>query len=711
MFERRLKQLAFLFVVVLAVISLRLVDLQVIHADDYREQAQSALLRPAKTLEPIRGRILDRFGTPLAADEPSWQISVDYSVLSGVALEKGRVSRDSVDALWPMLADFSGEDVLELHERADRIVKRITLWREKISAYHGYDITLREERQPHPLVTGLDDQQQIDARLRFASFPFVEIEHGVHRHYASHPAFPHILGRVGAVSAEHLDDDPFSADDFKRYLPTDSIGIMGVEHLAEASLRGSRGVIQHDRRRKTTRHLEPSHGQDAAITIRCDLQTAMYELLERRVPELLPNDWTGASAVVVDVETREILSLVSFPGYDANRFNRDYSALRDDMRHTPLRFRAVANGYEPGSIMKPMTCLAGLDSGRIGVNSLIDCDGYFDRERFENSFRCWKISGTSRRMAHGGINAAEAITGSCNVFMYELGNRLGVGTLTNYYEMAGLGKPTGTGLREERWGINPTPSWLNSERNMRVTPGIAWNLAIGQGQVIVTPVQAANLMAVYASGVRRELTLIAGDDGRPIYELPGTAAEWQAVRDGIFGVTNSPDGTAYKRAHWTNDRYALCGKTGSATTRPAPISYKIKYTDAMNVEHVRIFPAKIRKNAIKRLVREVPDAAFDPDKDVSVHEVFPAPTDDPDDRHAHAWFAGYLQRITSRGRQIRGETPKIAFAVLVEYGGSGGQVAGPVAKDVAKLICDILGPDLDPDHPPAQDYPCNVGIS
>ncbi len=710
MFEKRLKQLAGLFVLVLAGVVARLANLQVIHGDENRERAQNALLRPARTLLPIRGRILDRFGTPLAADEPSWQISVDYAVLSGDAVEKERYSADMLHEMWRSLTAFSGEPLPMLQDRGRSIVDRIRLWRRKVSEYHGYDVTLREERMAHPIVSGLDDQQQIEARMRFDEFPFVKIEHGVHRTRTRHPAFAHLLGRTGAVRARDLKKDPFDEDPFRRYLPTDSIGLTGVEEMAEATLRGSRGVVQHDRRRKTTQHLEPQHGHDVALTIRCDLQTEIYRLLEQRVPELL-SIWTGASVVVLDVETREILGLVSYPGYDPTTFNRDYQKLRDDMRHTPLRFRCVANGYEPGSIVKPLTCLGGMVSGIVGVDTTLHCDGYFDRERFKNSFRCWQISGTTRRKAHGDVNVAQAITGSCNVFMYRIGDGLGVGGLTGNFDMAGLGLPTGIGLMEERRGINPTPTWLATKRNTSVTPGIAWNLAIGQGQVIVTPVQAANLMAVYASGKYRAVTLLAGNDGRRVWELPGTRAQWSTIRDGIFGVTNSRTGTAYKKAHWTNERYALCGKTGSATTRPAPISFEIKYKEQDDVARTAIVPGKVRKFAVERFLLKHPDAQFDPKDDVSVAKVWPEPTDDPNNRHAHAWFAGYLQRIRSDKTPIRSETPKIAFAVMVEFGGSGGRVAGPIARDIAQLIYDTLGPNLNPDEPPVEHDPCDPGVS
>jgi penicillin-binding protein 2 len=125
-------------------------------------------------------------------------------------------------------------------------------------------------------------------------------------------------------------------------------------------------------------------------------------------------------------------------------------------------------------------------------------------------------------------------------------------------------------LREEAAGINPTPSWLMDHKNVRATGGIARLYAIGQGEVSMTPVQVANLMATYASGRFRPLTLIRRSEDTPEWTLPIAPAHWGAIRRGIFGVVNDPNGTAYKHAHFEHPHWVLCGKTGSATAHPWP---------------------------------------------------------------------------------------------------------------------------------------------
>ena len=695
MFERRLKFLLLCLAVVLAVVVLRLIDLQVVHAAYYKQEAKRALLRPPKTLPFVRGRILDRLGNVLAQDEPRWNICLDFDVLTET------VNADDGDAhpvnlVWDALADFSGETVEALRERGRRIVHRIDRIRAVVSRYHGYDVTIREQLTAHPIVTGLNDQQQIAARERFSGMPFVKIEHGAHRVYDRSMSLGHLLGRLGPVDAAALQNDPNGDEALARYLPTDRLGIAGVELLAERTLRGRRGRFQRNRRGDVIEDTPAVLGEDVSLTLRLDLQNDLYALLEEMIPTLA-KDSPGGSIVVLHVPTREVLALVSYPGFDANEFNTRYEELRTDTIHTPWRFRAVANRYEPGSIVKPLTCLAGLGSGAITLSSTFDCDGYYlDNDR--TKYRCWRISGTDRRKAHGAVTVEEAITGSCNLFMYHVADLVGVHGLTSYFEMAGFGEATGIGLVEETKGINPTPSWLNDRRGVPATAGRARNYAIGGGELSVTPLQAANLMAVYASGLKKGVSLIRSVSPPPSWELPAHAEHWAAIRSGLFRVTNDVNGTAYRTAHWSNGRFALCGKTGSATSQPKPISYRIRYSNQDGAKAELVIPAGAKKQAVKDFRRRFPDARFDSNRDVSVESVWPPPkAPGSSDQHSHAWFAGYLQRVMPGGQPILTGTPPIAFAVLVEFGGSGGYTAGPIARQVAQRLCAILGDELDPD--------------
>lgn len=281
--------------------------------------------------------------------------------------------------------------------------------------------------------------------------------------------------------------------------------------------------------------------------------------------------------------------------------------------------------------------------------------------------------------------------------MYRLGQRLGVGALTSAFDMFGVGEKSGTGLREEVKGINPTPSWLMTHKNLTATKGLARLFAIGQGEISMTPVQVANLMATYASGRFRSVSLHREDPEKPEWILPGAQEHWSAIRQGIYGVVNDPNGTAHKYALFEHDRYVLCGKTGSATTSGWPTSYTITYQDTDGVERHETVPAGSKGPAIERFIAEHPDAVFEA-TDVRIATRWPLQPPPPNENHAHAWFTGFLQDTYATGQPDWSVSPRIAFAVLVEFGGSGGRVTGPLARRIAEELTRVLGPDLDVNH-------------
>ncbi|MCH7812897.1 MAG: hypothetical protein IID40_02635, partial [Planctomycetes bacterium] len=391
------------------------------------------------------------------------------------------------------------------------------------------------------------------------------------------------------------------------------------------------------------------------------------------------------------------LALVSYPSYDPNRFNEVYRFLREDTDRLPLRFRAVSNRYAPGSTIKPLTCLSGLMGGQIRLDTREECTGYLF-PNVHDRWRCRMVHGTRLRKAHGLVNVVEALTGSCNVFMYRTGIAVGVDTLCNFFHDVGFGRLSGTGLREETTGINPTPSWLNKVLNRRVTPAHARLFAIGQGEVSVTAVQAANLMATYAAGSYKHVGLIQGRGDDREWELPVTPAHWRAIRQGLYAVVNSPFGTATKYARFEHPRYALAGKTGSATTHRRPISFRIAYRDAEGRDTFTVLPAGSRKQAILDFEALHPQVALEPGA-VTIQDRWPPVPPAAGGRHADAWFAGYLVPIDGAGRPLLEVMPRVAFAVLVEYGGSGGRVSGPIGRQVAAILLETLGDELDADGP------------
>jgi penicillin-binding protein 2 len=698
-FETRLKVLLAVLAIALVVIVTRLIELQVLKAEHYRRRAEAVLLLEPKALPFVRGRIVDRFGKLLASDEPSWDVCVDYHILA-LDPQDEDVSpelRDEMDEMWADMVRFSGLTRAELDERVQNTVARVQQIRAAVAQRRGFDDPVREETTGHPVLTDLDDQEQVAARFLLGRYPWVAIEDSTRRIYHDAASLGHVLGRIGLVDADTIRDDPWADDPLARYLPDETAGLTGVEKAAEPILRGRRGLRRLNREGEVVEEIAPQAGRDVELTLRHDLQDRLYALLDRELRSRPQS--SGGAIVVLDIATRELLALVSYPAYDPNRFQEDYPALLSDTRRLPLRFRAVANRYTPGSIVKPLTCLAGLATGRIGLHETILCTGYLYPDRPDMRPRCWLIHGTDQRKAHGEVDVVSGLEGSCNVFVARVGERVGGDDLTNFFDMFGLGRVSGTELPEETPGINPTPDWLAS-RNIPLTPGRVRNFSIGQDQVELTPVQAANMVAVYASGVYKPVTLIRGlRDPDPEWILPARPEHWQAIHEGLYRVVNSPSGTAYKYARWEEAGYVLCGKTGSATTTPWPVSYRIPYVDRDGREETAVVLAGSYGQAVDEFLRQHPDAAFDP-KRVEVFERWPTGPPPEGGRHAHAWFVAYLQKVDAAGNPLWGRAPRVAFAVLVEFGGSGGRTSGPIACQVAHILVDTLGPDLDPDWLP-----------
>ncbi len=725
MFERRLKVLLSVLSTAGLIVIGRLAHLQVVRADYYRRRAEQSMFLKPKPLPFVRGSILDRTGGILVSDEPGWDLKVDYRVLAAEVSDEpetlkravrrwrrfykkhGAITdeeiaqefRADVASMWVDIADgfgASGEPgaVDAWRDRAWEIYDRVQGIRRAVAGRRGFDSPVREETVAHAVVSGLGPEAQITAREAFARYPWVYVApSAVRRHAGDGTPFAHVLGRMGRVDAATVAGDANADDPFARYLADEGVGLTGVEYAAEQLLRGRRGQIAKDRKGNVIEDIAAEDGRDVTVTLHAGLQRRLYELLAEtvhRVPES-----SGGAMVVLEVPRREVLALVSYPSYDPERFDEVYPLLRTNTESLPLRFRAVANQYAPGSTVKPLACLAGLVSGKITLDTRLECRGYLFPEH-RDRWRCWQIHGTSLRKAHGMIDVVEALTGSCNVFMYQVGEMAGVDTLCGVFDMVGFGRTTGIGLREEATGINPTPSWLMTERNSPVYPAHARLFSIGQGELLVTPLQLANLMATYASGRFRPVTLVRTGETTPEWTLPGTPAQWAAIHRGIYGVVNDPEGTAYKYAHFTNDHYALCGKTGSATAYPWTTSYRVPYVDRDGVEQEAIVPAGFKRQAIELFEAEYPAVEFDPSA-VTVASRWPPDPPLDGERHSHAWFGGYLQPLETSGQPDWSREPRIAFAVLVEFGGSGGRTSGPLAKRVAAELVDLFGPDLNVD--------------
>ncbi len=701
--RRRLHLLIVAFAAIAAVILLRLAYLQVVRADTYRGQFDDWLVLSPDYLPALRGEIVDRNGQVLAQDVPSWQVEAWYGVLDGDAegsagnrytrrlarrlLRDGQYPEDtSLDTIeeavqqriarsWQQLSELTDTPTWEIFQAADRIVDRIWRIRRHVANARGFDQPIAEQRDFHPVVTDLTMEQANRLRLELTDYPWLRVHAGTSRHYLDDPAICHVLGRLGAVSAEAMEQDPYKSDELRRLRANDRVGITGAEYLAEGQLRGRYGKVRHNRAGEQIEYVEPASGGQVRLSIDMDLQRRVYERLGQAVRK--QPTASGGAAVVLDVRSREPLALVSWPGYTREQFAGNYAEMAADKVRRPLRFRAVSDRYPAGSIVKPVTILTGLMDGLTSPHEQITCTGYFYPGK--NYFRCWT---TSRGMpGHGPITAVEALMHSCNVYCYTIGRRLGVERLCEGLSRFGLGQPPGTGLLEEATGVLPTLDYLREHHGARLADrrnpdftqierdAFAMNFSIGQGEVLLTPIQAANLSATVATGVWKPVSLLAGQsDPRQARALPGRADFWRIARDGMYRVVNDPHGTARRTAH--SDHVQIAGKTGTAEASPIAVTYVYELT-------MRDGSVRTQEFATPRQAREqIEDLGAEVVESRRTGATWWPRAPDPTDRPTHAWFMGFAPA----------HAPEVAVAVLIEYGGSGGHVAGPVVRDIFEHV-------------------------
>jgi len=710
-FARRLKWFVILLVGLTLVIVARLVQIQVVRADDYQALADRILTCAPEYLTAPRGSILDRRGQVLVSDEPASDICVHYAALLVLLADEPPRSaqeylkaqaralrkrgeypadmplvdivpliRGRIGLLPDRICELTGVERAELLERAARICRQIELIKADVQSRSPTAWRIREESQYHALVAGVDEDVALAARIELEPFhPWLSVVPSARRVAHDADALVHVLGRLGPVSAERIASDPLRDDERRGLRAGDRCGISGVERLAEAELRGWRGRVLRDFDRTEVERIDPLRGNDVHLTIDSELQRRAAALVQEAVER---SEYpAGGAAVILDVMTREVLALVSYPGYGYDDYARDYGRLARDHRREPLRFRAVANAYPPGSTCKVIALYGGLAEGLVRPHERIHCGGHFLPDQ-PGIFRCWIYN--QYGVTHGEQAAEDAIRNSCNIYFYTVGDRLGVDRLCKWFSAFGLGRAQGTGLIEETTGVVPTSHWIAQQRDADpvVRPADAWNYAIGQGEVLATPLQAANVAATIASGRWEPVTLVRDGDGNPI---GGPAAapvvfdeqHLRLLRSGMWRVVNERGATAYA-ARLDSSRYELCGKTGSAQAQPRPISRRwfLEWPDGR------------RDSVIGGLLEEDILARYPDDRPTIVgyrtHERFP-PTGPDQELPAHAWFIGYTQpKDTPRGAPPRASA--YAIAVVIEYGGSGGRVAGPVAKALAELV-------------------------
>jgi penicillin-binding protein 2 len=490
-------------------------QLQVRDTENYYEAAERNRIKFVPLLAP-RGKILDRDGRVIVDNRSS------YSLM----LSREHLKREHLRAI----AEGLGLDPAQLIARVDRFRSR--------PKYEN--IVIKNELTPAEV-------SFVEAHRDPDTFPELDLIRAQRRLYPRNHLAAHVIGYVGEISEAEL-----NAPEFIKYDQGAVIGKAGLERQYNDLLMGVDGQRQVivDNRGNVQRPLatkEAVPGKNLQLTLDLDLQV---------VAELAMAGRSGA-VVALDPRNGEVLAMVSTPAYDPNMFAgrmsaEDWNELRNDPEN-PLLNRVIQAQLAPGSTFKPIMALAGLESGVIDDDYRVHCPGgatFYDRY-----FKCWEKRG------HGTVDLHKGIVESCDVFFYNVGNRMGIDTIAKYAEMAGFGEKTGIDLPNEASGIVPSTEWKMRNFRQKWYAGETISVSIGQGALTVTPLQLAYAVGGLAmGGVWYPPHLVKDAATKPrIAKID--PADVQKVVAGMYGVVNEAGGTG-GRARLPG--VSVCGKTGSA---------------------------------------------------------------------------------------------------------------------------------------------------
>ena len=542
------------------------------------------------SLPSYRGEITDRNGMTMASIRPSFNLYI------------------------------TPEDVQDLGKTLNALKEKIDFDIPKVK---------NDIRQSQPFLDIL-----IKADIQREQVAFVEENNqllsGIHlkveplRDYHYGDLAAHTLGYLGEINKDKLLKGEAG------YRMGDIVGKEGIEFLFEQDMQGKKGYKEVEvdvsgRELAVLRKSPPQSGNHLQLTLDLRIQKVVEQLMTGTAETPI-----NGSAVVIKVQTGEILAIASKPSFDPNLFSAGISSaewrkLIFNIEH-PLQNKAIDGQYPPGSIYKIIAAYAALEEKVVTPEETVFCPGYYRLGR--GLYRCW------RRGGHGDVDLHDALVQSCDVYFYTVGHKLGIDTLGRYAKILGMGSLTGINLLGEKPGLVPTKDWKLKARGEKWLAGETISASIGQGFNLVTPIQQARLLATVANGgmvLKPYLVRQVKDkDGRVVKEtfpsienrlvsLPDTLS---TIQKGLFGVVNEKRGTG-RRARLKG--ITVAGKTGTAQ--------------------------------VVRLKR--------------------GPKSDEDDEipykyRDHAWFVGYAPY----------ENPEIAVAVIVEHGGHGGSAAAPIVRQI-----------------------------
>lgn len=530
---------AFLF----AVLAVQLVWLQVVEGDRLRGIAEGNRVREKVTFAP-RGRILDRNGKVLAENTASFQLTVTPYQLP------------------------------ESKQRRTEMYRRVSSRLENTSPADIADTVADEGvSHPRPVLVRQDISHRTALRLEYI-LPEVDgfrLSSVPHRRYVSEAGLSHILGYVGRVSEEDVARRP----DLN---PLGFIGKRGVESAFDERLRGRNGVVETEvdargRPLRTLRERSTRPGDDVRLTIDYSLQKRLASAIRKQMKEA---NVTRGAGIITHPDTGEILAMVSLPAYDNNAFSggigkERYRQILNNPAQ-PMLNRAVAAGYPSGSVIKPIVLLGALDSGTVTEDTVIHDRGRLTvQSQYDPSvtytFEGWDTSGL------GAMDARRAIAMSSNIYFYTVAggdnnfNGMGIDNLVKYYRMFGLGSAPGIELPEETEGRVPTPAWKEEQTGTSWFTGDTYNLAIGQGDLQVSPLQMVRAHGAIANGGQLMKPQLRKGETPEVTAEPDIADKYyRIVQEGMRAVVSG--GGTTSPAVFADVGVPVAGKSGTAETNP-----------------------------------------------------------------------------------------------------------------------------------------------
>ena len=560
------------------------------------------------------------------------------------------VNRRRAERLHREATDADSLDILSETESDNVFLKIAREIRRAVTTppHRGVDdrIVVREEEDYHVVLRDVPLPIAAEIRSHPERYPGTRVTVATRRTYPQDTLGSHVVGARTALREEEQQQlDRNTQDAITDWIPRR--GRSGVEYTWDHRLQGTAGLRKTVRSRRqriidSSIVRNPAAGRDVVLTIQLELQRHAERLLaesltdvprtllsvsedDDAVPQPVPD---GACVLVMDVKTGRLLVAASAPGFGLSLFTsgttEEWAVVNADRRQ-PFLSRSTSMALPPGSVFKPLTAVAAMESGTLNPDEPFSCQGYLNNP---DEHRCliFRLHGAG----HGDITLNRALAQSCNVYFFRAANRMGIGPLSDWCSRFGFGASTGIDLPFEKSGtLPPRPPQEASEVVRDRFEREALGLAIGQSRLTATPLQIVRMMAAIANGGWLVVPHVVSPDGiaRTTDEIddsprdltrrriPGLREETLAtVREGLASAVEQPYGTGYRTVRL--DGVSIAGKSGTAETSPGKAD--------------------------------------------------------------HAWFAGY----------VPADKPRYAFAVVLEHGGSGSRAAGPVAREVVRFMVD-----------------------